>query len=182
MTARWTASGSSVDPAAETTGSKGMVCDFDELVALRARARGRVVLCHGCFDVIHVGHIRHLVAARSHGDALLVTVTADRNVGKGPTRPVFPEAIRAEVLASMRSVDAVAINPWPSAVPLLDRIRPDVFAKGSEYRDLSEGMHPGFDDERRLAEKLGIHMVFTEELTYSSTAILDGQTMAPEDV
>src|SRR5438046_10346351 len=96
-----------------------------------ARAGGKkVVHCHGVFDLLHIGHIKHLEAARKIGDALVVTLTPDRFVNKGPHRPAFPERLRAEALASLACVDFVAINEWPTAVETIVRLRPDFYVKG----------------------------------------------------
>ena len=80
-------------------------------IARAAQAQGRTVaLCHGVFDLVHLGHVRHIQAARNEGDVVIVTITADRYVNKGPGRPIFPENMRAEMLASLASVDWVGIN------------------------------------------------------------------------
>src|SRR5947208_13067506 len=81
------------------------------LSALRAGGK-RIVHCHGVFDLLHIGHIKHLEAARKLGDLLVVTLTPDRHVNKGPHRPAFPERLRAEAIASLACVDFVAINQW----------------------------------------------------------------------
>src|SRR5713226_163070 len=90
----------------------------------------KIVHCHGVFDLLHIGHIKHLEAARKLGDALVVTLTPDRFVNKGPHRPAFPEQLRAQALASLVCVDYVAINEWPTAVETITRLRPDFFVKG----------------------------------------------------
>lgn len=92
-----------------------------------------VALCHGCFDIVHVGHLRHFESARLQADALIVTITPDRFVNKGPDRPVFPELQRAELVAGFQEVNWVAINEWDSAEPTIRLLRPDVFVKGQEY-------------------------------------------------
>src|SRR5262245_58630364 len=103
------------------------------------RAAGRrIVHCHGVFDLLHIGHIRHFEQARKLGDVLVVTLTPDRFVNKGINRPAFTESLRAEFLSSLRSVDYVAINRWPTAVETIRMLRPAVFAKGSEFRGLSD--------------------------------------------
>ena len=95
------------------------------------RAGGKkIVHCHGVFDLLHIGHIKHLEAARKLGDVLVVTVTPDRFVNKGPHRPAFPERLRAEALASLVCVDFVAINEWPTAVETIQRLRPNLYVKG----------------------------------------------------
>src|SRR3984893_16698115 len=91
---------------------------IDELsaIAAGARAAGRkVVLAHGVFDLLHVGHKRHLDIGKKNGDLLVVTITTDRHVNKGPGRPVFSEKLRAEMLAGLASVDYVGISQNPSA-------------------------------------------------------------------
>ena len=99
------------------------------LAALRADGK-KIVHCHGVFDLLHIGHIKHLEAARKLGDALVVTLTPDRFVNKGPHRPAFPERLRAEALASLACVDFVAINEWPTAVETIERLRPSYYVKG----------------------------------------------------
>src|ERR1700751_825373 len=100
----------------------------------QARRAGKTVVhAHGTFDLLHLGHVRHLEAAGALGDVLVVTVTADRFVNKGPGRPACNEGMRAEMLAALQDVDFVAINPEPDAVGALSAIRPDVYVKGQDY-------------------------------------------------
>src|SRR5438045_180644 len=106
----------------------------EALTALRADGK-KVVHCHGVFDLLHIGHIKHLEAARKLGDALVVTLTPDRFVNKGPHRPAFPERLRAEALASLACVDFVSINEWPTAVETIQRLRPDFYVKGIVRQD-----------------------------------------------
>src|SRR2546421_4947842 len=99
-----------------------------------ARAAGRTVVhCHGCFDIVHPGHIQHLQFAKSLGDVLIVSVSADWHVNKGLDRPLIPDELRASSLAALECVDHVYINPDPTAVALLEKLRPDVYVKGKEY-------------------------------------------------
>ena len=109
-----------------------------ELAALRAAldAQGRrLVFTNGCFDLLHVGHVRYLQAARALGDALLVAVNGDASVRalKGPTRPVNGEADRAEVLAALECVDFVTIFHSERVTDLVRAIRPHIYAKGGDY-------------------------------------------------
>src|SRR6478609_3251388 len=112
------------------------ICSLDELLALRANARasGRTVVhCHGCFDIVHPGHIHHLQYARSLGDLLIVSVSSDSNVNKGVARPLIPDDLRAASLAALECVDAVYLNPQPTAVELIEQLKPDIYVKGREY-------------------------------------------------
>src|SRR5580704_11242067 len=99
--------------------------DLARVVAdLHAKGK-RVAHCHGVFDLLHVGHLRHFQQARQFADALIVTITPDEFVNKGPNRPAFNQSLRAELLANLQCVDYVAINHWPSAVELLKLLKAD---------------------------------------------------------
>jgi rfaE bifunctional protein nucleotidyltransferase chain/domain len=105
-------------------------------VAERLRAEGkRIVLANGCFDLLHVGHVRYLADARGRGDVLFVGVNGDAAVArlKGPGRPLMPEAERAEILAALRPVDHVVVFHEETADRLVALLRPDVHAKGTDY-------------------------------------------------
>jgi rfaE bifunctional protein nucleotidyltransferase chain/domain len=109
-------------------------------VASTWRAQGkRLVLANGCFDLLHVGHVRYLQAARALGDALVVGLNSDAAVRrlKGPGRPVMPAAERAELVAAVQGVDAVVVFEEDSADALIARLRPDVHAKGTDYTEQS---------------------------------------------
>jgi len=121
--------------------TKNRPCSLEELepVLAKHRAAGcRIVHCHGVFDLLHVGHVRHLEQAKKLGDILVVTLTPDRYVNKGLGRPAFSEPLRAEVIASLDCVDYCAVNQWPTAVEAIRLLRPHVFVKGSEFRDLKD--------------------------------------------
>ncbi|MFL6229021.1 MAG: adenylyltransferase/cytidyltransferase family protein [Pyrinomonadaceae bacterium] len=108
-------------------------------VAIARRHGARVVFANGCFDVLHVGHVRYLEAARSLGDLLVVGVNADEQVRlqKGEGRPFVPERERAEIIASLRAVDLVTIFTEPTVEALLTVLRPEVHAKGTDYTEES---------------------------------------------
>lgn len=129
-----------------------------------------VALCHGCFDILHLGHMLHFEAARSMADVLVVTVTPDRFVNKGPERPVFPAEQRAELLAGFVAVDWVAINLWDSAVETIRLLRPNFFIKGHEYQTRAMQINPNFIAEASVVEEVGGQVLFTREPTLSSTA------------
>lgn len=133
----------------------------------------RVVLCHGTFDLMHTGHIRYLQRAKQEGDVLLVTVTADNYVNKGPGRPVFNEHLRAESLAALACVDFVAINHAVSAVELLHEVRPSIYAKGSEYRSHGDDVTGNIAREQAAVEAHGGHIFYTDEITFSSSHLLN---------
>ena len=145
-----------------------------ELLARReaARLRGqRVVHCHGCFDLVHPGHVRHLRFARAQGDVLLVSITNDAGVGKGAGRPLIPEELRAENLAELDCVGWVHVCEQSTAVALLEAVRPDVYIKGAEYETNHD---PRFQAERACVERHGGRVVFSSgDVVFSSTALIE---------
>ena len=112
---------------------------LEEIVHLRTRFREsgkKLVFTNGCFDLLHIGHVRYLNQARSMGDALVVGVNSDSSVRiiKGDLRPVVPESERAEIIAALSSVDYVFIFADPTPQRVIDAIVPDVLVKGGEYK------------------------------------------------
>ncbi|MBZ5702152.1 MAG: adenylyltransferase/cytidyltransferase family protein [Acidobacteriia bacterium] len=139
----------------------------DELAARLAehRRRGqRIVFANGCFDMLHVGHVRYLEGARREGDVLVVGVNSDASARplKGPNRPVLPEMARAELVAALRAVDYVVIFSEPNVEALLAALRPDVHAKGTDY---TEETVP----ERETAARLGVRVAIVGDPKEHST-------------
>ena len=163
-------------PGAIKTMENKKILSVTELAARVAalRRRGKtVVLCHGVFDLMHPGHIKHLQAAKKEGDCLVVTLTPDKYVNKGPGRPVFNETLRAETLASLAAVDYVAINKWKTAVETIKTVKPSVYVKGSDYAAPEEDLTGGILREKAAIEAAGGRLHFTDELTFSSTELLN---------
>lgn len=129
-----------------------------------------VVMCHGCFDIVHPGHVRHLQHAAKQGDRLIVSITGDAVLDKGTGRPLIPQELRAENLAALDCVDWVIVNHEPTAVQLLDIVRPDVYVKGREYE---QNRDPRFLEERGVVERHGGRVVFSSgDVIFSSTALI----------
>lgn len=149
--------------------------DLSELAAsLPGLRHGKVVVhCHGVFDLMHIGHIRHFTEAKKAGDLLVVSLTPDRFVNKGPHRPVFTESLRAEAIASLECVDFVTVNKWPTAVEAINLIKPDRYAKGSDYKDAGADHTGGIVLERQAVEAGGGQLIFTDEITFSSSQLLN---------
>ena len=138
------------------------------------RAEGeRVVHCHGVFDLLHPGHVRHFEAAKRHGHVLVVTVTPDQYVAKGPGRPAFNHRLRAESIASLECVDFVAVSASPTAVEAIRLLRPHVYAKGEDYRDRDSDLTGGIHLEEAAVREVGGEMVFTAEMSFSSTELIN---------
>lgn len=142
-----------------------------ELKKIRDAGR-KIVLCHGCFDLMHPGHIKHFQEAKKMGDVLLVTVTPDIYVDKGPGRPVFNQNLRADSIAALECVDYAAINKWATAEELLRFIRPDIYVKGQEFENL-EDKTGKIQKEYEVAKEIGAQLRFTHEAVFSSTKLIN---------
>jgi rfaE bifunctional protein nucleotidyltransferase chain/domain len=156
--------------------SRGKILSIEDLavqVAALKAAGKKVVQAHGTFDLLHLGHVKHLESARSKGDALIVTITGDRYVNKGPNRPVFTEHLRAEMLAALEVVDFVAINQSLDAVPAIKAIKANYYAKGQDYINPDGDVTGKITEERNAIESVGGSIAFTEEITFSSTELIN---------
>ena len=140
-----------------------------------------IVQCHGVFDLLHRGHVEHLEEAKTYGDILIVSVTSDEHVNKGPGRPVFPVEVRAMMLAALEIVDFVLISRSPIAVPSIDMIRPHSFVKGPDYIELAADSTGNIQREVDAVEKYGGAVVFTEAATMSSSTIVNAAGLAHSD-
>jgi rfaE bifunctional protein nucleotidyltransferase chain/domain len=135
----------------------------------------RIVFANGCFDTLHVGHIRYLESARREGDILVVGVNADSSVCnlKGPGRPILDENVRAQLVAALRSVDYVVLFAEPNVETLLEVLRPDVHAKGTDYTVETV-------PERAVAARLGIRVAIVgDSKDHSTGEFLDSVRKAP---
>lgn len=133
----------------------------------------KVVQSHGVFDLLHIGHIKHFQAAKKQGDILIVTITPDRFVNKGPNRPRFTESLRAEAVAALDCVDYVIINSWPTAVEAIKLIRPSIYAKGDEYRSSENDVTGKINIEAATVQSIGGNILFTNEMMFSSSELLN---------
>lgn len=156
--------------------------DLSRILSQMKADKRRIVYCHGVFDLLHPGHIRHLLAAREQGDVLVVTLTADRFVNKGPGRPAFNQILRAETLASIACVDFIAVNHAPTAVDAIRLLKPDVYVKGQDYRDRNSDVTGMIGEEENAVLSVGGRLHITDELTFSSSNLINAHlnTFAPE--
>lgn len=128
--------------------------------------KGKVVHCHGCMDMCHLGHILHLEAAKTLGSVLVVTVTSDMYVSKGTSRPIFTAEERALAISKLECVDYVCINDAPDACEAIKILKPDIYAKGQDYKNIS-------CEEFEIVEMMGGKVVFTDTPKYSTTEIIE---------
>src|SRR5258706_6551190 len=149
-----------------------------EIVGPRPRKRKKVIMCHGTFDVVHPGHVRHLLYAKTKADILIASLTADEHIKKGNMRPYVPEDLRAINLAALEMVDYVVIDRDATPINNLALIQPDFFAKGYEYT--SGPVQPKTQEEIDVLETYGGEMIFTPgDIVYSSSALLE---LAPPSI
>jgi rfaE bifunctional protein kinase chain/domain len=138
----------------------------------------KVIMCHGTFDVVHPGHIRHMLYAKTKADILVASLTADAHILKANLRPYVPEELRAINLAALEMVDYVVIDSDATPLRNLALIQPDYFAKGYEYTDGQ--IHPKTQEEIKVLESYGGEMIFTPgDIVYSSSALIE---LAPPNI
>lgn len=133
----------------------------------------RIVHCHGVFDLIHLGHIRHFNLAKKEGDILIVTVTRDKHVRRGPGRPVFNEHLRAETLASLAITDYVSIIDSPTATECIKMLKPDFYAKGIDYQQKGKDITGKIYDEEDAIKSVGGQLIFTDDISFSSSQLIN---------
>ena len=145
--------------------------ELAELIGPFPRAK-KVILCHGVFDVVHPGHVRHLAYAKTKADILVASITADRHIKKGVYRPHIPERLRALNLAAFEMVDYVIIDENAKPLDNLVILNPDYFAKGFEYS--SEGLPAATQEEADVVDSYGGEMIFTPgDVVYSSSKFIE---------
>ena len=151
------------------TGKIKTLEELQETVA-DLKSKGKTVVhCHGVFDLLHIGHIRHFQEARTFGNVLVVTITPDEHVHKGPNRPAFTTALRLEALAALESIDYVAVNKWPIAVETIKMLKPDIYCKGPDYKNHADDVTGKIDDEEKAVESVGGQIRYSEDITFSSS-------------
>jgi len=163
-----------MDTPETTSKSREKVLTFEELRGLRERLPGKkIVQCHGVYDVLHAGHLSYFHSAKQFGDILVVTITADQFVNKGPGRPYFTAKVRASMIAALQDIDFVAISDYPTAVPSIEALQPHYYVKGPDYRDKSKDVTGGIYAEEAAAQRHGGELKFTEDETFSSSSLIN---------
>ncbi len=159
---------------------KDKIIDADRAAAIAAELRQkgeRLVFTNGCFDLLHVGHVRYLAAARALGDALMVAINGDESVRalKGNGRPLNREGERAELVAALESVDHVVIFPEVRATTLLEKVRPAIYVKGGDYTAATLD-----SDERAALERAGAEIrILPFEPGYSTSGLVEKMRALP---
>lgn len=140
----------------------------------KLRQKGRkIVHCHGVFDLLHPGHIRHFAEAKRQGDVLVVTLTPDRFVNKGPGRPAFNESLRTETIAALSCVDFVVLNDSPDDVSCIKKIKPNIYVKGKEYENHAADVTGKIAEEVKAVQDVDGSVYYTDDIVFSSSSLLN---------
>ena len=147
--------------------------ELRQLIGPRPRDR-KVIMCHGAFDLVHPGHLRHLMYAKSKGDILVASLTSDAHISKANYRPFVPQQLRAMNLAALELVDYVLIDEQPTPLENLEYLQPDYFAKGYEYS--GDGIHPKTQKELDVLNTYGGEIIFTPgDVVFSSSRFIESE-------
>ena len=155
---------------------KEKIKTLEELQQITAdlKSKGKkIVHCHGVFDLLHIGHIKHFEEAKTFGDVLVVSITPDEFVNKGPNRPAFTTSLRLEFLSALESVDYVVANKWPTAEEIIKIIQPNVYCKGIDYKDHLDDITGKITDEVDAVISVGGKIIYTDDITFSSSSLLN---------
>ena len=146
---------------------------LSNLVVQYKRKGKKIVLCHGVFDLLHIGHIKHFREAKNFGDILVVSLTPDIYVNKGPGRPAFNEKLRLQAVAALDMVNYVVLNSTPTAVNIIKKIKPNIYCKGPDYKDHQNDISGQIKKETDAVKKNGGKRVFTKDITFSSSKLIN---------
>ena len=148
--------------------------ELKKILGKKNKRQFKVIMCHGTFDIVHPGHIRHMLYAKSKADKLIVSITTDKHIHKDKMRPFVPEDMRAFNLAALQIVDYVLIDKDPTPLKNIQILEPDFYAKGFEYG--KDSPPPKTQDEINILEKFGGEIIFTPgDIVYSSSKIISEQ-------
>ena len=161
------------------------IISFEEIpavVRMEKESGNKIVQCHGTFDLIHPGHVIHFEESKEMGDKLIVTVTGEKFVNKGPGRPYFNDELRLKSIAALESVDYVAIIPYPAAVEAIEAVKPDFYCKGKEYENAQDDVTGNMADDVKTVKATGGVTRYAGSVVFSSTKLLHGNfnTQTPE--
>ena len=146
---------------------------LSKILKKKKQSGSKIVLCHGVFDLVHYGHIAHFKSSKKYGDILVVTITTDKFINKGPNRPYFNQDLRKKFLSNIDFIDYVSEVNSPSAIEAIKQIKPDFYAKGKEYQDLNKDITKKIKAEINEVKKNKGKIIYTDDVTFSSSKILN---------
>ena len=147
--------------------------NLENIIFKEKKRRKKIVLCHGVFDLLHVGHIKHFEQAKKLGDILIVSVTSNRFVNKGPKRPAFDQRLRLDAVGALSAVDFVVLSDNPTAVEIIQKIRPNIYCKGPDYKNHKSDISGEINNELKAIKKCRGKIVYTKDITFSSSNLIN---------
>jgi len=139
----------------------------------KKRKNKKIVLCHGVFDILHLGHIEHFKSSKSFGDILVVTVTSDKFVKKGPNRPFFNMKERLKALEAIEFIDYISASEFETSKEVLEKIKPDIYCKGKDYKNTKNDFTGQILNEIKTIKKFGGKIQYTNDKLFSSSKIIN---------
>lgn len=162
------------------------IVPFEKIAGISEELRNlgkHIVHCHGVFDLVHPGHIKHFYSAKKYGDILIISLTADQFVKRGPGRPIFNQEIRAETLAALAISDYVVIVPEATAENIIKKIRPHFYAKGPDYKEKNKDVTGQISEDEKNIAAVGGKLVITDDHSFSSSRLINNHLdVYPADV
>lgn len=147
--------------------------DLSRVLGVQRKKGKKIVQCHGTFDLLHPGHLLHFEEAKAHGDLLVVTLTGEKYVNKGPGRPYFSDSLRARSLAALGCVDVVSVVPHHHAKEAIQAVRPAVYCKGREYAEKGKDTYGRLDEDIATVRAVGGKVAFVGSVVFSSSKLLN---------
>ena len=141
--------------------------ELREIINDAKKVKKKIVLVHGVFDVIHLGHIDYFKEAKKYGDILIASVTCDQFVNKGFNKPYFKEVERCNFLSSIEMIDHVVLSPSPSSTFVINNVKPDFYCKGPDYKKKDGDQAGNLLDEKKCVEKNGGKLVINSGVQFS---------------
>jgi rfaE bifunctional protein kinase chain/domain/rfaE bifunctional protein nucleotidyltransferase chain/domain len=147
--------------------------DVEKVLKSIKQKKKKIVHCHGVFDLLHIGHLKHFESAKKYGDILIISVTPDKFVQKGFNRPYFSSEQRMQILASIEVIDFVVLNKSTNAVDIIRKIKPDYYCKGPDYKNFKDDITGQIRNEMLEVKKNGGQLVYSNDPIYSSSSVLN---------
>lgn len=153
---------------------KNKILTKNNLSQIREKFKNKkIVLCHGVFDLLHFGHLKHFERAKKYGHILIVSITSSNFVNKGPGKPYFSDTERLKMLSSIEIIDFVFLNDSPISVDLIKKLKPNFYVKGNDYKNNKSDVTQGIIKEKKAILSANGKIVYTNEQTYSSTSLIN---------
>ena len=146
--------------------------NLSSIIKLKKKQNKKIVLCHGVFDLVHLGHLEHFKNAKAHGDILIVTTTSDKFINKGPNRPYFKNDTRQKLLEGISCIDYISEINSDSAIPAIEALKPDFYCKGNDYKNKKDDITKKISKELQILKNNNGKFIITNEVSFSSSKIL----------